>query len=161
MKYSFKTDARTPEQVVIDRAILTGKVKVFIDGKPVGPSHQGKRGAAGTFYPLKSGTLEVRSSMLELVPSVWYNENWVELVAPMKGWQYMLILLPFLSTLVLTFGQILGMLVGVLAVLVSYVVMRSQRSLNVRTIICMVIAVIAPIIAFALVIALSGVLASQ
>ena len=33
MRYTFKTDARVPERVVIDRTLLTGKLKVYIDGK--------------------------------------------------------------------------------------------------------------------------------
>lgn len=156
MKYTFKTDARVPEQVTIDRALLTGKVKVFVDGKPVGPSHQGRRGAAGTYYPLRMGTLEVRSSLFEIVPRVWCNENWVDLVPPVKGWQYVLVALPLISTVVMTFGQILGLLVGALAVLISYIVMRSQRSVTARNVICMAIAVIAPIVSIILVLALSG-----
>jgi hypothetical protein len=156
MKYTFKTDARVSEEVTIDRALLTGKVKVFIDGKPVGPSHQGRRGATGTFYPVKFGTLEVRSSLFELVPRVWSNENWVDLVPPVKGWQYVLVALPLISTIVMTFGQILGLLIGALAVLISYIVMRSQRSATARNLICMAIAVVAPIVSVVLVLALSG-----
>jgi hypothetical protein len=156
MKYTFKTDARVSEKVVIDRALLTGKIKVYIDNKPVGPSHQGRRGAAGTFYPLKFGTLEVRSSLFEVVPSVWHNENWVELVPPMKGWQYLLVMLPLLSTIVMTFGNFFGLLIGALAVLVSYIQMRSQHSANVRNLLSVAIAIIAPIIALALVFVLSG-----
>jgi hypothetical protein len=156
MKYTFKTDAKVPELVVIDRALLTGKVKVFVDNRPVASSHQGRRGAAGTFYPLKNGTLEIRSPIFEVVPSVWCNENWVELVPPVKGWQYVLVALPLISTVVMTFGQILGLVIGGLAVGVSYIVMRSQRSANARNLICMAIAIIAPVIAFVLVLALSG-----
>jgi hypothetical protein len=156
MKYTFKTDTRVPEQVDVDRSLLTGKVKVFVDNRPVSPSHQGRRGAAGTFYPLKYGTLEIRSSLFEVVPRVWCNENWVELVSPVKGWQYLLVALPLISTVVMTFGQILGLVIGGLAVCVSYIVMRSQRSATVRNLICMAIAIIAPVVAFALVLALSG-----
>lgn len=146
MRYTFKTDARVPERVVIDRTLLTGKLKVYIDGKQVGPSHQGRRGAAGTFYPVKSGTLEVRSSYIELVPSVWYNENWVDLVPPMQVWQYLLVVLPLIGAVVITFGQLVGLVVGALGMLLSYVVMRSQRPTNVRLAIGLVIAVLAPVV---------------
>ena len=158
MKYTFKTDARVPEKITIDRTILTGKVKVFVDGKQVGPSHQGRRGAAGTFYPVKSGTLEVRSSLLELVPSVWYNENWVDLVPPMKAWQYLLIALPLFSTVVFTFGQIVGLIVGALGVFFSYVVMRSQRPAKVRLAFGLIIAVLAPVVGVAAVVVLNNAL---
>ncbi len=158
MKYTFKTDARVPEKVVIDRALLPGKLKVFVAGKQVGPSHQGRRGATGTFYPLKSGTLEVRSSLLELVPSVWYNENWVDLVPPMKTWQYLLVALPLLGTVAITFGQLIGLVVGALGVLISYVAMRSQRPLNVRLAIGLLVAVVTPVVGFAAVVAVINLL---
>ena len=149
MRYTFKTDARVPERVIIDRTLLTGKLKVYIDGKQVGPSLQGRRGAAGTFYPVKSGTLEVRSSYVELVPSVWYNENWVDLVPPMQVWQYLLVVLPLIGAVVITFGQLVGLVVGALGMLLSYVVMRSQRPTNVRLVIGLVIAVLAPVVSVA------------
>ena len=82
--------------------------------------------------------------------------RFIDLVPPVKGWQYVLVALPLISTVVMTFGQILGLLVGALAVLISYIVMRSQRSVTARNVICMAIAVIAPIVSIILVLALSG-----
>jgi hypothetical protein len=147
MKYSFTTPAK--ERVTLDRSVLNGKVKVYVDNKPVAPSHQGTRGAAGTFYPLRSGTLEIRSSLWELVPRAWYNEDWVDLVPPLNTWQYLLIALPFLGTVFITFFQLPGLVVGGLAVLISLMVMRSQRPLNTRVVMCLIIAVLAPVAALA------------
>lgn len=147
MKYSFTTSRN--EKIVLDRSLLNGKVKVSIDGRPVGPSHQGMRGATGTFYPVKSGTLEVRSALFELVPSVWYNEDWVDLVPPLTTPQYLLIGLPFVTATVASFGQITGIIVGLLATLICLLVMRSQRPAKVRVALCAVIAIVAPIVGFA------------
>src|SRR5438128_1755886 len=138
MKYTFTTSAK--EQVTIDRSLLSGKVKIYVDGKAVGPSHQGKRGATGTFYPVNRGTLEVRSSPWELVPRAWYNEDWVELVPPLTAWQYVLIALPFVSTAFVAFGQIAGLIIGALATLISVVVMHTQRPIGQRLLICLFIA---------------------
>ncbi len=153
MQYKFTTAKN--EKVILDRSLFSGKVKVLVDGRPVGPSHQGMRGAAGTFYPLKSGTLEVRSGMLELVPRVWYNEDWVDLVPPISTPQYLLIGLPFITTVSVSFGQITGIIIGLLATLICLLVMRTQRPATVRGAICAVIAVMAPIAGFAATIALN------
>jgi hypothetical protein len=153
MKYTFTTPKN--ERVALDRALLTGKVKVYVDGKHVGPSHQGKGGAAGTFYQIKSGTLEVRSGLFEFVPRLWYNEDWVELVPPLKTWQVVLIALPFLSATMVSFGQIIGLLVGVLATLLCWLVMRTQRTLGARVALCIAISVLAPVLSIVLTVALN------
>jgi hypothetical protein len=153
MKYTFTTGKN--EKVTLDRSMFSGKVKVLVDNRPVRPSHQGVRGATGTFYPIKSGTLEVRSGMLELVPRVWYNEDWVDLVPPLSTVQYLLIGLPFITTTIVSFGQITGIIVGLLATLICLLVMRTQRPANVRGAICAVIAILAPIAGLAATLALN------
>jgi hypothetical protein len=147
MKYSFTT--KNNQRVVIDRSLIGGKVKVYIDGKAYGPSHQGTRGATGTFYPIEKGTLEIRSSLWELVPRVWYNEDWVDFVAPLTLPQYLLIALPFFSTVLINFTQILGLIVGALGSLICLVVMHSQRSAMSRLLICVVIVILTPIVSIA------------
>lgn len=151
MQYTFTTDKN--EKIILDRSLFSGKVKVIVDRRPVAPSHQGARGATGTFYPLKSGTLEVRSGMFELVPRVWYNEDWVDLVQPLTTPQYLLIGLPFITTTAVSFGQITGIIIGLLATLICLLVMRTQRSANMRGAICAIIAILAPIAGFAVTIA--------
>ncbi|HEY3288810.1 MAG TPA: hypothetical protein VGK87_01650 [Anaerolineae bacterium] len=153
MKYTFVTSKN--EKVELDRSLLNGKVKVSIDGRPVGSSHQGMRGATGTFYPIKSGTLEVRSSLFELVPSVWYNEDWVDLVPPLTWPQYLLIGLPFVTATVASFGQVTGIVIGAIAVLICVLVMRSQRPAKVKVALCAVMAIVAPVAGFAATIALT------
>ncbi|MCL4504882.1 MAG: hypothetical protein M1434_08670 [Chloroflexi bacterium] len=153
MKYTFTTQAK--ERVTIDRSLLTGKVKVTIDGKQVGPSMRGMRGATGAFYPIKSGTLEVRSSLFEMVPRVWYKEDWVDLIAPLKPLQYVLIGLPFVTAAFSTFGQLSGIVVGLLGVLLCLVIMYSQSPLNKRVLFCGLIALIAPVLGIAVTIGLS------
>ena len=158
MKYTFTTQAK--EQVTIDRSLITGKVKVIIDGKQVGPSMRGVRGATGTFYPIRSGTLEVRSSLVEMVPRVWYKEDWVDLVPPLTPWQYLLIGLPFITTAFATFGQLSGIVIGLLGILLCLVIMNSQNPLNKRVVFCGLVALIAPVLAIAVTIGLSMALGS-
>jgi hypothetical protein len=76
----------------------------------------------------------------------------------MRAWQYLLIALPLLSTVVFTFGQIVGLIVGALGVFVSYVVMRSQRPANVRLIFSLIIAVLAPVVGVVAVVVLNNAL---
>ncbi len=153
MKYTFITGKN--EKVSLDRSLFSGKVKITINGRPVSPSHHGARGATGTFYPIQSGTLEVRSGMFELVPRVWYNEDWVDLVPALTTPQYLLIGLPFITTTIVTFGQITGIIVGLLATLICLLIMRSQRPAKVRGALCATIAIAAPIAGFAVTVALT------
>ena len=153
MKYTFTTQAK--EQVTIDRSVFTGRIKVYIDGKAVGPSMRGAGGATGTFYPIRSGTLEVRSSMFEMVPRVWYREDWVDLIPPLTMWQYVFIGLPFITTAFASFGQMTGLIVGLLAVFINMAVMHSQRPLNRRVLFCGLVALLAPAAGVAATIGLS------
>ena len=145
MKYTFTTKAN--ERVIINNSILGGKVKVIIDRKEVGPTNRGARGAAGAYYPIKSGTLEVRTNLFELVPRVWYNEDWVDLVPPLALPQYMMIALPFLGSLFI--GQIVGLVVGLLGSGICWLIMHSQRPARTRFILCIIVAILTPLIAFA------------
>ena len=70
----------------------------------------------------------------------------MDLVPPMQVWQYLLVVLPLIGAVVITFGQLVGLVVGALGMLLSYVVMRSQRPTNVRLAIGLVIAVLAPVV---------------
>ena len=153
MKYSFTT--KFNETVTVDRAIISGKVQVLADGRPVAPSHRGMRGATGTFYPLKGGVLEVRSALLEVVPRVWFNDDWVDLIQPLINWQYLFIALPFLSVVIISFGQITGLMVGALGSVLAWIVMQTQRPLNRRIIICAIIAILTPLVAIAVTIGLN------
>jgi hypothetical protein len=141
MRYKFTTSAKVPEKVEIDRNVITGKVKVYVDRKQVGSSHHGTRGAAGTYYPLKSGTLEVRSGLFEIVPRVWYNEDWVELAPPVRPWMYMVAALPLLSAFPWALSPI-PWIVALLAFLINWFVLRSQRPTSVRIGLCFLTAVI-------------------
>lgn len=147
MKYSFTT--KFNESVILDRAIITGKVKVFANGRPVAPSHRGERGATGTFYPLKGGVLEVRSGVLEIVPRAWYNDDWVDFVQPLVSWQYLLIALPFIGATITSLGQMAGLFVGALGSLLCWVLMQTQRPIKTRAIICVIIAALTPIVGIA------------
>lgn len=156
MKYKFTTKFK--QNVTIDRALLGGKIKVYAEDRLVAPSHRGERGATGTFYPLKGGTLEVRSSMFEVVPRAWFNDDWLDLVPPLTTWQYALIALPLVGAFMISFGQILGLVVGALASLLSYVVMQSQRPVKARAIICIIITALTPLVVLAVTIGVNALL---
>ena len=134
MKYSFQTPAPFKVNVVIDRALFSGKVKVYADGQPVSPSHRGARGAAGTFYQIKGGVLEVRSSFLDLVPLVWYNEDWVQLAPPMKSWEWVVAGLPLLPGVF--FLGIDSFIISFIAFFFNLVIMRSPRPASARAALC-------------------------
>jgi hypothetical protein len=158
MKYSFETPPPFKQRVVIDRALFTGKVKIQVDGATIKPSHMGKRGAAGTFYPVKGGVLEVRSGPLDLVPQVWFNENWVQLAQPMRSWEWLIAGLPLLPGVLL-----LGLdsfLIAFAAFFINLVVMRSGRPTGVRVALCLLVTVLTVVALFAFRIAL-GMLAGQ
>jgi hypothetical protein len=132
MKYGFITPFK--QKVVVDRALITGKVKVTVDGSTLGPSHRGARGAAGTFYQVKGGVLEIRSGPLDLVPQVWFNEDYVVLAPPMKSWEWILAGLPLLPGVVM-----LGLDSFVIAFALFFlnlVFMRSGRPMGLRVAFC-------------------------
>jgi hypothetical protein len=153
MKYTFTT--KFNEVVTLDRAIITGKVKVFVNGKPVASSHHGLHGATGMYYPLKGGVLEVRSSVLDIVPKAWFNDDWVDLVQPLVTWQYMLIALPFIGGAITSFGQMLGLFVGALGSLLCWILMQTQRPIKTRAILCVIIAALTPVVGTAVLIGVS------
>lgn len=137
MKYSFQTPAPFKVNVVIDRALFSGKVRVYADGQPVSPSHRGARGAAGTFYQIKGGVLEVRSGLLDLVPMVWYNEDWVQLAPPMKSWEWLIAGLPLLPGVF--FLGLDSFFISFVAFFFNLVIMRSPRPAGLRAALCVAV----------------------
>lgn len=137
MKYSFQTPAPFKVNVVIDRALFSGKVRVYADGQPVSPSHRGARGAAGTFYQIKGGVLEVRSGFLDLVPLVWYNEDWVQLAPPMKSWEWLIAGLPLLPGVF--FLGLDSFFISFVAFFFNLVIMRSPRPAGLRAALCVAV----------------------
>lgn len=137
MKYSFQTPAPFKVNVVIDRALFSGKVRVYADGQPVSPSHRGARGAAGTFYQIKGGVLEVRSGFLDLVPMVWYNEDWVQLAPPMKSWEWLIAGLPLLPGVF--FLGLDSFFISFVAFFFNLVIMRSSRPAGLRAALCVAV----------------------
>ncbi|MCL5994514.1 MAG: hypothetical protein M1546_00470 [Chloroflexi bacterium] len=131
MKYSFETPAPFKQRVVVDRALFTGKVKILVDGATVNPSHKGKRGATGTFYPLKGG-----------------NENWVQLAKPMRSWEWFLAGLPLLPGVLLL--GIDSFLVAFAAFFINLVIMRSGQSTGVRVAVCLLVTVLTFVLLIAL-----------
>lgn len=125
MKYGFETPAPFKQKIVIDRALINGKVKVIVDGKPISPSHRGQRGATGTFYQVRGGVIEVRSGLLDIVPMVWYNEEWVQLAPPMRPWEWVIAGMPLLPG-ALALG-LDSLIIGFLAMFVNLIIMRSNR----------------------------------
>ena len=134
MKYSFQTPAPFKVNVVVDRALITGKIKVFADGQPVGPSHRGARGATGTFYQIKGGVLEVRSGPLDLVPLVWYNEDWVQLAPPMRSWEWLLAGLPLLPGVF--FLGLDSFVIAFVMFFLNLVIMRTRQTTGVKVALC-------------------------
>jgi hypothetical protein len=134
MKFSFQTPSPFKQQVVLDRALITGKVKVTVDGALLSPSHRGKRGAAGTFYQVRGGVLEIRSGPLDLVPQVWFNEDWIQLAPPMKSWEWLVAGLPLVPGIMM-----LGLdsfLISFVAFFLNLVIMRSGRPAALRVAFC-------------------------
>ena len=134
MKFSFQTPSPFKQKVVVDRALITGKVKVSVDGAQVSPSHRGKRGAAGTFYQVRGGVLEIRSGLLDLVPQVWFNEDWIQLAPPMTSWEWLIAGLPLLPG-VLMLG-LDSFVIAFAAFFLNLVVMRSGRPAWLRIAFC-------------------------
>ncbi|MCS7059897.1 MAG: hypothetical protein RMN25_01920 [Anaerolineae bacterium] len=140
MKYSFQTPPPFKVNVVIDRSLFSGKVKVYADGQVVRPSHHGTRGAAGTFYQIKGGVLEVRSGLLDVVPMVWYNEDWVQLAPPMKSWEWLVAGLPLLPGVF--FLGLDSFFVSFIALFLNLVIIRSPQPIGVRVASCVAVLVV-------------------
>jgi hypothetical protein len=96
--------------------------------------------------------------MVEVVPRAWFNDDWLDLVPPLTTWQYVLIALPLIGAFLISFGQILGLVVGALASLLSYVVMQSQRPVKARAIICIIITALTPLVVLAVTIGVNALL---
>ena len=156
MKFSFQTPPPFRQQVVLDRALITGKVKVYVDGSPTSPSHRGTRGATGTFYQVRGGVLEIRSGVLDLVPQVWFNDNWVQLAPPMKSWEWLVAGLPLLPGVLMLGLDSFFIAFG--AFFLNLVIMRSGRPTGLRVAFCLLMTLATIVLIILVRIALSMIL---
>jgi hypothetical protein len=135
MKYTFKLDERNT--IEINKPLFWGRTSILANGAEV------KKQSGENFYRISTGKgrekkLRILGVGLDGVPRVYIDEKKFQIARKLEWYEYLIVCMPLL---IVSLGGVLGALTGAIATSCNFIIVRSDKSYNMRLLLIFAVSV--------------------